>query len=76
MYVRMASTENHHTSVYDMGFNVRIVASIEANRFNVSGHFGYANDIISYRPGIIFIHFVNVQQLYYQFISKKMLWGQ
>lgn len=32
-----------------------------------TGHFGYANDIISYRPDIIFIHFVNVQQLYNQF---------
>lgn len=39
----------------------------EIDYYNVTGHFGYANDIISYRSDIIFIHFVNVQQLYYQF---------
>lgn len=33
-------------------------------RSNCVDIFGYANDIISYRPDIIFIQFVNVQQLY------------
>lgn len=43
-------------------------------RSNCVDIFGYANDIISYRPDIIFIQFVNVQQLYYYQFTYMFGW--